>query len=78
MEVKIEEDQLGIFYRGNEIARHRLVGKNQTSFLEVHRKQLEEGCFHMPRQNSPKRLSAQTEISEQGVEVRNLNAYDGV
>jgi transposase len=78
VEVKIEEEQLGIFYHGQEIARHRLVGRKQTSFLEEHRKQLEEGCFHMPRQNRAKRTPAQVEIAEQGVAVRNLNAYEGV
>ncbi len=78
VEVRIEEEQLGIFYKGNEIARHRLVGKNQTSFLDSHKLQLEEGCFHMPRQNSPKRHSAQVGVTGQGVEVRNLNAYEEV
>lgn len=78
VEVRMEDEQLGIFYRGQEIARHRLIGRKQVSFLEEHRKQLEEGCFHMPRQNRTRRTPVQVGIAEQGVEVRNLNAYEGV
>ena len=74
----MDEDQLGIFYKGNEIARHKLVGKHQTSFLDSHKRQLEEGCFHMPVQKLHRRISSQVEVCEQGVEVRNLNAYEGV
>jgi len=78
VEVRIEGEQLGIFYRGQEIARHRIAGRKQVYFLEEHRKQLEEGCFHMPRENRARRIPAQVGAAEQGVEVRNLNAYEGV
>ena len=78
VEVKIDDEQLGIFYRGQEIARHRLVGRKQVSFLEQHRKELEEGCFHMPRENRAKRTPLQVKTADQGVEVRNLNAYEEV
>ena len=78
VEVRMDEDQLGIFYKGNEIARHKLVGKHQTSFLDSHKRQLEEGCFHMPVQKLHRRISSQVEVCEQGVEVRNLNTYEEV
>lgn len=78
VEVRMGDEQLGIFYKGNEIAHHRIVGKHQTSFLDSHRRQLEEGCFHMPTQKLHRRIPLQVETCNQTVEVRNLNAYEGV
>lgn len=78
VEVRLDEDQLGIFYKGNEIAHHRLVGKHQTSFLDFHRLQLEEGCFRMPIPKLRRRIHTQVEVRDQGVEARNLGAYEEV
>ncbi|MBI5133654.1 MAG: IS21 family transposase [Thaumarchaeota archaeon] len=78
VEVRIDEEQLSIFYRGQKIACHRLVKPGTVSFLDAHKQELEKHCFYMPRQNKTKRLPLQVDIVDQSVEKRDLAIYGEV
>jgi len=76
VEAHIEGEQVRIFYRGSEIACHKRVHGHRQSFLDEHRKELEENCFYFPRTNKARRTAEQVEITEQTVEKRNLLSYE--
>ncbi len=78
VEIRMENQRITVFYRGNEIASHAVIAKGRTAFLDAHRQLLEKGCFYFPRQNKFGRLSRQVGIGEEAVEVRNLSAYEEV
>lgn len=76
VEVRVEEEQVVIFYRGNEIASHRRLHERKVSFLDAHRAELEQNCFHMPRVNKARRTAEQVDVTDQAVEKRSLLSYE--
>jgi transposase len=78
VEVRVEDNELAIFCRGQEIARHKMVPKGGQSFIDAHLRELVEGCFYFPKskQIGSRRATQQVEIIEQDVEVRNLHSYE--
>jgi len=76
VEAHIEGEQVTIFYRGSEIACHKRLHGHRQSFLDDHRKELEENCFYFPRTNKVRRTAEQVEVTEQTVEKRNLISYE--
>ena len=78
VEVRVEDTELAIFCRGVEIARHKMVPKGGQSFIDAHKRELEEGCFYFPKpkQIGPRRTTQQVEARQQEVEVRNLHSYE--
>jgi len=75
VEVRLDGDQLRIFYRGQEIAHHKKLDGG-TSFIDAHRRELEENCFQMPGQNRIRRKAEPISICGQAVERRCLQAYE--
>lgn len=78
VEVRVEEEHILIFYRGQEIAHHRKLENGDVSFINAHKQEIKDGCFYFPRQNKVKKTTAQVAPEEQSVEVRNLDTYEVV
>jgi len=76
VEVRIEEDQVMIFYHGSEIACHKRLYGHRRSFLDEHRVELEKNCFYFPRANKARRTAEQVSVTDQTVEKRNLISYE--
>lgn len=76
VEVRVDEDFVKIFYRGQEIVCHKKIEKGDISFVDAHKEELEKNCFYMPKQNLPKRKARQVDLVEQPVEVRDLRVYE--
>ena len=76
VEVRVDEEHIAIFYRGNEIAKHKMVKAGSVSFLDAHKKELEEHCYYFPKKISPKREPKHVPVIEQLVETRDLSSYE--
>jgi len=76
VEVRLDEELIRIFHRGQEIAQHKMIEKGKVSFIDAHRDEIDKGCFYFPKQNHPKRKAIQTDLINQSVEVRDLKIYE--
>jgi len=76
VEVRVDEKEVRIFYKGQEIACHARQEAGVVSFIDAHKRELEENCFYFPKQIKHRREAAQLPRAEQPVEIRSLDSYE--